>query len=327
MFRSSASLLVALLLCQCQGYPPYPQAPQAQTMAPIFGAQTAAHPGRKPGLARPAATSRTPPSKPPANNSRTPHFPAYPDHPDPAPQTVPLSWRVEQVSSPRPLAGAAAHYEVRVVSAPDQVKLSLVVFDSRRCRLRVIDQPDPRAGGGAITHLMRAHAAVAGVNGGFFTPDFRPLGLVISDRRVIGSFQRSGLISGLALQLGDQPYLIWNSEYQGHSGVADLLQSGPRLLDSGRPVAGLENAKKRARSFIATDGAFLWAIGISEPCSLAALAGALAAPGTLPGLTPLRALNLDGGNSSALWMRTAEGKEISRPGWSTVRNYLAVVAR
>ena len=74
-------------------------------------------------------------------------------------------------------------------------------------------------------------------------------------------------------------------------------------------------------------GNAVWAIGTTSPCSLSALAQALVTPGALPGLKPMRALNLDGGNSTALWLRNQSGKETSHPGWSTVRNYLAVIPK
>jgi hypothetical protein len=98
-------------------------------------------------------------------------------------------------------------------------------------------------------------------------------------------------------------------------------------VDNHQPIPGLETTKPRARSFIATDGHFLWAIGTADACSLGGLAQALLTPGALPGLAPMRALNLDGGNSTALWFRSSSGKETSRPGWSTVRNYLAVIPK
>jgi exopolysaccharide biosynthesis protein len=214
-----------------------------------------------------------------------------------------------------------------VVSPAKSIDLDLVIFDSRQLRLAVIDQPNPNAGGRAIANLLRQHNAIAGVNGGFFSPDFKPLGLSISNGRLLSSFTTSSLIAGTALQLGDQSYLIWNSEYQGHSNITDALQSGPRLLESSRPIKGLDASKSRARTFIATDGSFLWAIGTADSCSLGALAQALATPGALPGLRPMRALNLDGGNSTALWFRNLSGKETSRPGWSTVRNYLAIIPK
>ncbi len=323
MPRRLPFLAALTLLCQCQPWQPQPA---AQPMAPIFGPNTSGKPNPGKPVPPPAAT--------PTNAASAAAYPKYPDHPAPAATPPPArtnpppsAWRVEKISSPQTLAGGAAHYEIHLANAPDSMRMDCVIFDSRRFRLQVIDQPAPQAGGRAIADAMRAHRAAAGVNGGFFTPDFRPLGLVISSGRTIGAFEKSSLIAGMALQLGSQPYLIWNSEYQGHSGVSDLLQSGPRLVDSSRPVSGLEAQKRRRRTFIATDGGHLWALGATDSCSLAALAQALASPGALPGLQPMRALNLDGGNSTALWMRTAEGREISRPGWSTVRNYLAIVPK
>ncbi len=296
-------------LCQCKS--PYSPSPSQQPMTPVFGSIAPVNPKTTP-QAKPSPTP-----KPEALG-----YPSYP--PSPAPLT---SWSTERTSPPETLHPAASHYQIRIVSPAKSIDLDLVIFDSRQLRLAVIDQPNPNAGGRSIASLMRQHNAVAGVNGGFFSPDFKPLGLSISNGRLLSSFTTSSLIAGTALQLGDQSYLIWNSEYQGHSNITDALQAGPRLLESSRPIKGLDTSKSRARTFIATDGSFLWAIGTADSCSLGDLAQALATPGALPGLSPMRALNLDGGNSTAIWFRNLSGKETSRPGLSTVRNYLAIIPK
>ena len=227
-----------------------------------------------------------------------------------------------------PLAGGGAtRVTMRVADADAAVDLELVVFDSRRCGIRVIDQPRPGAGGSVIAPAMRAHRAVAGVNGGFFTPEFQPLGLMISGGRRTGTIKDSKLLGGMFLSAGGQPYLIWRSEYSGDHGITDLVQAGPRLVDGGAAVGGLAANASRVRTFIATDGHHHWAVGVARSASLAALADLLAAPGMIPNLRVRRALNLDGGNSSAIWMRTARGKEISEPGWSTVRNFIAIAPK
>lgn len=227
-----------------------------------------------------------------------------------------------------PLAGGGAtRVTMRAANADAAVDLELVVFDSRRCGIRVIDQPQPGAGGSVIAPALRAHRAVAGVNGGFFTPEFQPLGLMISGGRRTGTIKEAKLLSGMFLSVGGQPYLIWRSEYSGDNGITDIVQAGPRLVDSGVPVGGLTTGAARVRTFMATDGRHLWAIGVARSASLAALADLLASPGIIPNLRVSRALNLDGGNSSAIWMRTARGKEISEPGWSTARNFVAIVPK
>lgn len=254
-------------------------------------------------------------------------YPAYPTYPASPELASDSAWRPTSRSSPEALHPAAFYHQVRLGLPTNSIDLDVIIFDSRQLRLAVIDQPNDRAGGNAIAGLLRSRNAIAGVNGGFFSPDFKPLGLSISQGSLLSSFTNSKLIAGTVLQLDHQPYLIWNSEYQGPSSISEALQAGPRLIDSRRPIAGLDSSKSRARTFVATDGSFLWAIGTTSSCSLASLAEALTSPGALPGLKPMRALNLDGGNSTALWIRHSTGKETSRPGWSTVRNYLAIIPK
>jgi len=217
--------------------------------------------------------------------------------------------------------------EFQVHSAEGAAEVQVVVFDSRQCVLRVVDQPGSQGGGGVISGLMRQSGALAGVNGGFFHPDFQPLGIFIASGQRHGQFMTNRLLSGSVLMVGQEPYLVWNSEFLGERGVTDMIQCGPRLVDGGLPVAGLNRVKKAARTFVATDGKRAWAIGVVRSTTLGGMADLLASPGLLPDMQVQRALNLDGGHSSALYARLANGQEISRPGWSTVRNYLAVVPR
>lgn len=237
-------------------------------------------------------------------------------------------WRLaSQPQSEALVGGHAWRWTVRVTAEEEPVDLELIRFDRRHHAMRVLDQPNANAGGGVIDSLMRAHGAVAGVNGGFFTPDFRPLGLMIAGGKSAGRVADGNLLGGIVLSQEGEPHLIWRDEFRGQSGVSDLIQAGPRLVDSGAPVAGLERTKSRVRTFIATDGGGLWIMGVARSTSLGALADILATPGLMPHLRVMRALNLDGGNSSALWMMTAERRVVSEPGWSTVRNYLAIVPR
>lgn len=201
-----------------------------------------------------------------------------------------------------------------------------VLFDSRSYSLQVIDQPQDWSGGGKISECMRSANAIAGVNGGFFTPQFAPMGLMIADGRKTGTWQQNKLLSG-AVVVHHHPQLLWNAEVQGASQAQHLLQAGPRLVDAGRAVPNLERSKHTTRTFIATDGAHRWIIGIAQNTSLGELADVLSATTFPNGFRIHRALNLDGGHSSALYYRTADGHEHSDPGWSTVRNYLGIVPR
>ena len=289
--------LLALLLAQCA-----PQAPSGYAAPPAAGSYP---------YPQTAAAAAPPPVHAPAPVRS-------------APATL---WQRSSAVRQQALPGGASLHEFSARSANESAEASVVIFDSQRCTLRILDQPSPQAGGGVIAPLLRSAGAIAGVNAGFFNPDFSPLGLMIADGRKTGRFASTSLISGSVILIANEPYLVWNREFLGETGVTQLVQAGPRLIDAGQPLPSLNRTKNAPRTFIATDGKRLWAIGTAGTTTLAGLADLLASPEMLPGLRVQRALNLDGGRSSALYVRKADGSEISRPGWSTVRNYLAVLPR
>ncbi|HBJ83179.1 MAG TPA: hypothetical protein DDZ88_04760 [Verrucomicrobiales bacterium] len=277
-----------------------------------------------------------PPSQPPAVAEPVP-APLAPPYPSweqvaahaPAPvaaSSASFGWQLDAPAESQPLSGDATLHTLSVSKNGDSVDLQLVYFDSRSHQLKIIDQPDDGAGAGQITACMRRAGAIAGVNGGFFTPQFTPMGLMIANGRSTGAWQSNKLLTG-AVVVRHSPQLLWNAEVRESRSARDLIQAGPRLVDSGRPVASLERSKHVPRTFIATDGSHRWIFGLARHTSLGELAEILATPELLPGFQVKRALNLDGGRSSAIYYRSADGREHSDPGWSTVRNYLGIVPR
>ena len=293
--------------------------------APLFGPGSYTQPAAPSYPAQSYAQTR--PSSPPSTPTPAPGAikPAYSDD---AIAPVRSNWRFSAVPQLEVIVGRGAQrWKIKVTDGQQSVDIHAVAFDSKNYALRVIDQPQPGAGGGAIATAMRNGRAAAGVNGGYFTPEFQPLGKMIAGGVGVSSMSAASLLCGMVVGEGGQPHLVWRQEFAGEKGVTDLIQSGPRLVDAGAAVAGLERTKSRQRTFIATDGHSAWVIGVARSTSLGALAEILASPDVIPNMRIQRALNLDGGNSSAIWMRTAQGQEISEPGWSTVRNYIAIVPR
>jgi uncharacterized protein YigE (DUF2233 family) len=270
-----------------------------------------------------AACTHTPRPQPPLLDPEPVQPAPQPFQPTPEPTT---SWRTlsEEVT---PLPHHASWLRLRVRGSEGEVEISVVRFDSNSCTLRVIDQPQSWSFTDLLSDSMRSVKAIAGVNGGYFHPDFTPLGLMIANGKRQGQFTRSGLVSGMICVSDDEPALIWNSESPDTTNASDLLQAGPRLVDAGQPISGLNATKTAARSFIATDGDSGWLIGTVQSTTLHGLADLLISPGLISGLRIQRALNLDGGRSTAFYARTNDGREINQPGWSTVRNYVSVVPR
>lgn len=225
------------------------------------------------------------------------------------------------------LPGLATLFQLRVQGGEGTAEISVVRFDSRHCTLRVIDQPEAWSLADKLGGSMRQSRAIAGVNGGYFHPDFTPVGLTIASGKSQGQLTSSSLVSGMLRVRHGGPELVWNSESADSADASDLLQAGPRLVHHGLPVSGLNDTRRAARTFIATDGEQGWLIGVVRNTTLRGLADLLGTPGLISGLQIQRALNFDGGRSTAFYARMGDGREISEPGWSTVRNYVAVVPR
>jgi uncharacterized protein YigE (DUF2233 family) len=209
-----------------------------------------------------------------------------------------------------------------------------VAFDSRSHRLVVVDQE--RGPGSKYPDAASAAASMNGlaaVNGGFFTPEGTPLGLVVSEGKTSGSWNSaSSLGGGIWCEDSSGRSTIRRREALGRSGAAgmrELLQAGPMLVENGRAVSGLDAVKTSARTLIAWDGGTRWWIGRTPPCSLVDLARALA-NGQPAGWTVKSALNLDGGRSADLWISgNVNGGPVSkRPMWNRpVRNFVVLAPR
>ena len=171
-------------------------------------------------------------------------------------------WSVSSQSKAEPL-GSGASYVRKELSGPTSAELKLVFFDASRCALRIVNQPS-RAKAGSLGEAMRGADAIAGCNGAYFTPEFLPLGLEISQGVRVGKLERSSILGGMLMVRKGKPVMLWRDEFAEQSGITDLVQAGPRLVNGGLPVKGLEATKRRVRTFVLTDCAGRWAIGLCD---------------------------------------------------------------
>ncbi|HEX5791575.1 MAG TPA: phosphodiester glycosidase family protein [Luteolibacter sp.] len=211
--------------------------------------------------------------------------------------------------------------------------LSGLEFDDRSHRLMVVDQA---AGPGSLyrnaAHVAQTHAGLAAINGGFFTPQGEPLGLVIANGHKSGTWNGgSSLGSGLFCETAQGPMLVRSSRIGAGAAVncQQALQAGPWLVEAGQSVSGLDGQKQRERTIILWDGGHRWWIGCSSPCSLKELGQVLTRQS--PTDWPVHhALNLDGGSSCDLWVdgSLTGGNDFQLHVWARpVRNHLVLLAR
>ena len=199
-----------------------------------------------------------------------------------------------------------------------EVELQLALFSTKSATLRVIDQPSSDR---RLAKIMSDGNYLAGVNGGYFDPEGAPVGLLISGGKTIAPFRKARLLSGVLAVRPGRIEIFRASEFPRKRAWREALQCGPFLVDRGTSVVGLDETRSARRTFVLTTTDGRAAIGYCAPVTLARLAKILTA---LAPLEVTRALNLDGGSSSAFWCATDE-KTISISEFKTVRDFIAIV--
>ena len=207
-------------------------------------------------------------------------------------------------------------------------KLDLYIFQAENYGLKIIDNGAFCSLYKDIQEAMQLNNCTAGVNGGFFsdTPERHPLGLLISNKTIISQITDNGFISagvvydtGTNIKLERRHKLSHSIEQMHHA-----IQSGPFLVEGGKPVNGLNQTRSARRTFIATDGKGTWCLGCSTSLTLHELATWLTNIKLPNGNKIKAALNMDGGTSSCYWDST-DGSLI--PAFRKVRNYVGISPR
>lgn len=205
------------------------------------------------------------------------------------------------------------------------VKVRSVVFREGEATLRVAAPRVPQEAD--FAEFLRQSGALAGVNGGYFHAGWKPIGLVVSGGDVVHPVERARLLTGFLVVRKNRVALVRGTKL-GLNDVDEALQSGPFLVDGGVPVSGLEALKSARRTFVATDGKGMWAVGVMSACTLRE-AGLLLSRSRVFGVQGVQtALNLDGGSSTGLWVRGggAEGGDFLLSPLTPVANFVGVYA-
>jgi Phosphodiester glycosidase len=239
--------------------------------------------------------------------------------------TAHAEWAIVSADSEPDRGGVVHRHAVLEDSETNQsATIDLALFSTKSCTLRVIDQPvAPRID---LAQAMRQERCLAGVNGGYFDPDYAPIGLLITDGKMIAPFRRAKLITGVLTASPRKVQILRTREFSQHQEFIAAVQSGPFLVDLGRSVPGLEKTRRARRTFAAVGSLNRAVLGFCSNVSLSELAKILATTRLADDFKIERALNLDGGSSSAFWV-ARESSAFSIPEQKTVRDFVGVVAK
>jgi exopolysaccharide biosynthesis protein len=215
------------------------------------------------------------------------------------------------------------HIVLETTAANQRADLDLAIFSAKSCALRVIDNPN----GQDLATVVKREKCLCGVNGGYFDASFQPIGLRIIDGQTIAPLRHARLITGVLLRSSRGLQIVRAREISPRQKTAVAIQCGPFLLDSSQHVVGLNNSASARRTFAATTTKDRALLGVCSEVSLADLAQILGTTPIDPSSKITRALNLDGGSSSAFWFLREDGSAFSIPGQKPVRDFVAVAPK
>ena len=240
--------------------------------------------------------------------------------------TAKAQWtQISFQSEPSPVRGLEHRYVVAEHSASgDRASLELAVFSTKSCRLRIVDQAnEPRLD---LEEVVSRGNFLAAVNGGYFNPDDKPIGLLIVDGTMIAPLQKARLLSGVLSASAKKVQISRVAEFSLAQKPDAAVESGPMVVDLGKSVRGLEATRAARRTFAAVGAGDKAALGFCSDVTLADLSNILATV-LAPDFKIQRALNLDGGSSSAFWFKRANGSSFSIAEEKPVRDFVAIVPR
>ena len=238
--------------------------------------------------------------------------------------TAHAEWTIRSSES-EPGRDGIAHRHVILENANGNKSavIDLAIFSAKPHILRVIDNPT----GETLSATMSREKCVVGVNGGFFKPDFTPVGLLISDGKLNAPLQPARLMTGILSASTHEVRIQRLREFSRQEKTNAGVQSGPFLVDHYEPVPGLDDSHVARRTFVATGTNDRAALGTCFEVSLAELATILATTPLVHDFKIERALNLDGGSSSAFWFARENGSAFSIREQKPVRDFVAIVPK
>jgi hypothetical protein len=124
------------------------------------------------------------------------------------------------------------HFQGVPYQMPFDVRALRVELD--RFPVRVIDSRNLGASRMDIKTMAQKAQALAAINGGFFLPDYKPLGLLIVDGREASPLRKADW--GVFLIQENLPKILHTKDFVPDRNIFQALQVGPRLVVSGREL-------------------------------------------------------------------------------------------
>jgi len=165
-----------------------------------------------------------------------------------------------------------------------------------------------------IDALSRHHNFIIAINGGFYQPDFTPVGLFKYQGKTIKPLARNSLLKSCVM-ISENNKIILETNLSQCTKVNDAMQTGPILIQDGKINNDLKRMQKKSKSmedFFESHKRTLLAVTnenqllmiTTSSLSLMDVANFLQNNPTAFGATKIiTAVNLDGGSSTGMFIR------------------------
>lgn len=198
-------------------------------------------------------------------------------------------------------------------SQPRQVvSLRLVRFDTHWVTPHIVYSPRYNLKGADVKTLAEKSGALAAINGNYFDEKGKPLGFLKALAQKLNSqISPSSLFTGIFGIKDQQPFIVHRDHFDPQQ-TDEGLQAGPLLLHGGQAIPVTRGAEKQSRrALIAVDRSQKWIVAVAD-----SVLGGLnwveiqelfaAEPWQI---NAVELLNLDGGGSAQLYIRSAQTEE------------------
>lgn len=207
--------------------------------------------------------------------------------------------------------------------APRLTTLHTFRIDPKQFRIDVITAKKNKKYGEPVSDMAKHARALIGINGGFFTPEHKSIGLLVKSGKKINPMHYTSWWSVFGIR-GNTPIILPQWQVKSTRGFKMALQAGPRLVVNGR-IPKLKNRKNAARSAvgITQTGKVIIVVTEGAGISLTDMAQLMHRSRFINGLGCPNAMALDGGRSSQLYSRVGQFN-LSVDGFSRVPNGIGV---
>lgn len=177
----------------------------------------------------------------------------------------------------------------------------------------------------SIAAVVKNQNAIIGINGGFFSPDMKPLGLRIDQGQIKNPLKNTSWW-GVFYTKNSQAFIVAPKDFRANSNIDFAVQSGPRLVVNGQISSLKPGVANRTALGITPDGKIILLATSHFPLTMSELATLMATPTAQGGLNCINAINLDGGSSTQLYAKL-DNFELSIPSFAFVTDAVLVMRK